>query len=286
MRSEGPLSSPRLSLPERSTKAQIRNFRFFSFLPVFLSVCAVIPIGREKRFELHQTGKEDSVDADFLLIRKMKQGDDQAFDTFVRRYYGDILRYCGYRCPDIKDAEDLTQETFVRFFTKLSDYRHIGKAKNYLYTIAGNLCRNFSRQAKTVSSDDEQLEERLSESEQAHAGPKDAVEKKITDRVALEWALNQLQPEFRQVIDRYYFQEMKMTEIAEDLRISLSLVKYRLKQAKKRLRELLRDPEPKESRENRTAEIRSGRKDGAAVSEKDREKSRKKEKGETEDESR
>ena len=77
-----------------------------------------------------------------------------------------------------------------------------------------------------------------------------------------------------------------MTEIAEDLRISLSLVKYRLKQAKKRLRELLRDPEPKESRENRTAEIRSGRKDGAAVSEKDREKSRKKEKGETEDESR
>ena len=54
----------------------------------------------------------------------------------------------------------------------------MGKAKNYLYTIAGNLCRNFSRQAKTVSSDDEQLEERLSESEQAHAGPKDAVEKK------------------------------------------------------------------------------------------------------------
>ena len=42
------------------------------------------------------------MDADFLLIRKMKQGDDQAFDTFVRRYYGDILRYCGYRCPDIK----------------------------------------------------------------------------------------------------------------------------------------------------------------------------------------
>ena len=203
------------------------------------------------------------MDADFLLIRKMKQGDDQAFDTFVRRYYGDILRYCGYRCPDVKDAEDLTQETFVRFFAKLSDYRHMGKAKNYLYTIAGNLCRNFSRQPKNVSADDEQLEERLSESEQAHAGPEDAVEEKITDRVALEWALNQLPPEFRQVIDRYYFQEMKMTEIAEDLRIGLSLVKYRLKQAKKRLRELLKDPEPKESRENRIAEIRSERKNSA-----------------------
>lgn len=84
-------------------------------------------IERAKRFELQQTGKEDFVDADFLLIRKMKQGDDGAFDTFVRKYYDDILRYCGYHCSDAEYAEDLTQETFVNFFAKLSDYRHIGK---------------------------------------------------------------------------------------------------------------------------------------------------------------
>ena len=33
------------------------------------------------------------MDVDFLLIRKMKQGDDAAFDTFVRKYYDDILKY-------------------------------------------------------------------------------------------------------------------------------------------------------------------------------------------------
>ena len=38
------------------------------------------------------------MDVDFLLIRKMKQGDDDAFDTFVRKYYNDILKYCVYHC--------------------------------------------------------------------------------------------------------------------------------------------------------------------------------------------
>ena len=33
---------------------------------------------------------------DFLLIQKMKQGNEQAFDTFVRKYYNEILKYCSY----------------------------------------------------------------------------------------------------------------------------------------------------------------------------------------------
>ena len=53
------------------------------------------------------------MDVDFLLIRKMKQGDDDAFDTFVRKYYDDILKYCSYHCSDAEYAEDLTQETAV-----------------------------------------------------------------------------------------------------------------------------------------------------------------------------
>ena len=97
------------------------------------------------------------MDADFLLIKRMKQGDEDAFDVFIRRYYGDILRYCAYRCADTGCAEDLTQETFVRFFEKLSDYRHMGKAKNYLYTIAGNLCRNEYKRQTGVPMEEESL---------------------------------------------------------------------------------------------------------------------------------
>lgn len=55
------------------------------------------------------------MDSDFFLIRKMRQGNGDAFDAFIRKYYGDILRYCACRCFDEEDAQDLTQETFVRF---------------------------------------------------------------------------------------------------------------------------------------------------------------------------
>ena len=49
---------------------------------------------------------------DFILILQMKQGNDQAFDKFVRKYYADILSYCRYHCLNQTEAEDLTQETF------------------------------------------------------------------------------------------------------------------------------------------------------------------------------
>lgn len=170
------------------------------------------------------------MDVDFLLIRKMKQGDDDAFDTFVRKYYNDILKYCVYHCSDAEYAEDLTQETFANFFAKLSDYHYKGKTKNYLYTIAGNLCKNYYKQQRPVSIEDDQLSEMEISGNQ---------EETITDKVMLEWALNQLQADFRQVIELYYFQEMKLTEIASVLGIGLPLVKYRLKQARKHLQDLL-----------------------------------------------
>lgn len=45
----------------------------------------------------------------------MKQGDDNAFDLFVHKYYQEILSYCHHHCFDKTYAEDLTQETFIRF---------------------------------------------------------------------------------------------------------------------------------------------------------------------------
>lgn len=52
--------------------------------------------------------KEDFVLTDFLLIQKMKQGNEQAFDTFVRKYYNEILKYCSYHCYDTEYAQGST----------------------------------------------------------------------------------------------------------------------------------------------------------------------------------
>lgn len=175
------------------------------------------------------------MDADFLLIRKMKQGDDNAFDVFVHKYYGEILKYCVYHCTDSEYAEDLVQETFVHFFAKLSDYRYKGKTKNYLYTIAGNLCKNYYKKMKEIPVEDDQLA-REEDTTGNH-------EETVMDKMIIEWALKQLPDPLWDVIVLYYFQEMKLTEIASALQIGLPLVKYRLRQAKGRLQELIRREE-------------------------------------------
>ena len=81
-------------------------------------------IERDKDFELLIMGKEDFVQNDFLLIRKMKQGDDDALDLFVHKYYQDILNYCHYHCSD-KTYTKICFETLYIF------------SQNYLIIIIG-----------------------------------------------------------------------------------------------------------------------------------------------------
>lgn len=69
--------------------------------------------------------------------------------------------------------------------------------------------------------------------------PEAVQESGIVDKVLLEWAIANLPQELQEVIDRYYFQEKKIREIAAELDLGIPLVKYRLGQAKLKLRELI-----------------------------------------------
>ena len=61
----------------------------------------------------------------------------------------------------------------------------------------------------------------------------------LLDKVVIEEALRRLPEEYREVIILYYFQNLKLSEIAGVLQINLSLVKYRIRQAKKQLEQYL-----------------------------------------------
>lgn len=82
------------------------------------------------------------MDADFLLIHKMKNGDEEAIEVFVKKYYSTIRNYCRLHTYTDCDAEDITQATFEHFFRSFRSYHHLGKTANYLYVIARNLCRD------------------------------------------------------------------------------------------------------------------------------------------------
>ncbi len=181
--------------------------------------------------------------SDFWLIEKMRMGDEQALEDFVKKYYSQILTYCRLHTQDISYGEDLTQETFIRFFHALPSYHHRGKARNFLYTIAGNLCRDYHRKRKELLL--ESLTEQVDSYGIGRTGKVDSLyflqqslgeagkEQEDWDtRITVKMALAQLPEEIRETAILFFVQEQKQKDIARILGIKLSLVKYRIRRAR------------------------------------------------------
>lgn len=162
------------------------------------------------------------MDGDFLLLYRMQNGDEQVIESFVQKYYPRILRYCYLHIRDSSIAEDLVQETFARFFRTLHQYQHYGKVANYLYVIAGNLCRDYYRRPEELPMGE------LPE-------PPDLRMDSLDLRMDVHMALDRLPQELKEVTVLYFFQEVRQKEIARILGIGLPLVKYRMKRAKELL---------------------------------------------------
>lgn len=157
---------------------------------------------------------------DFLLVEKIKKGNDKAGEEFVKKYYSDIYQYCFLHIHDRYIAEDITQETFLRFFNTVNTYTEQGKVKNYLYRIAGNCIKNYYKKKKEIFFDDmpERLEENIGD---------------IELRLDIERAVDGLPEVLKETAILYFFQDLKQREIADLLEISLPLVKYRIREVKK-----------------------------------------------------
>lgn len=56
--------------------------------------------------------------SDEKLVEQIRLGDENAAEELIKRYYTSILRYCSWHCSGPEKAEDLTQETFLKLFTK------------------------------------------------------------------------------------------------------------------------------------------------------------------------
>lgn len=168
------------------------------------------------------------MDADFLLIQKIKNGDEYAINTFVHKYYATILKYCHVHIRDYGFAEDLTQETFVSFFRTIHKYQHYGKALNYLYIIAGNKCKDFYRKECEIT-----LEQLPGQTENSMD--------KIEERMDIQLALEALPDEIRETAILYFLQGLKQKEIAKISGIGLALVKYRVRKARTLLGEYLKE---------------------------------------------
>jgi len=138
--------------------------------------------------------------------------------------YDKIYRYCYFKLNNATVAEDITQETFLRFLEN-STYQENGKGLNYLYTIARNLCIDEYR--KRVP---EELPEDLSD---------EGVEERMIESLAMRLALKQLTPMEREIVLLRFVNEVPVKVICELQECSRFALNRRLKQMLKKLREYL-----------------------------------------------
>lgn len=164
------------------------------------------------------------MDSDWRLIHRIRCGNESAIESFVRKFYPSVLKYCRFRVYE--QAEDLAQETFVKFFKSVTSYKHKGKLQNYLYVIAGNLCRDYWREQNRIL--------RTESNEEIQIGIEDDKE-----QLVIKDAVNRLPKEFNEVIYLHFFLDMSLQEIADVEGIKISLVKYRLRRGKEMLRKSL-----------------------------------------------
>ena len=143
--------------------------------------------------------------SDFLLLQKIRNGNNHAGNQFVENYYSFIYQYCFLHIHNQECAEDMVQETFVRFFGALMSGAEIGKAKSYLYSIAGNIIKNYYKKKKEI------LLDQLPDIEKDNLT-------EIEIRLDVERALDLLPEEIKETAILFFFQGLKQKEISDLLR--------------------------------------------------------------------
>lgn len=175
---------------------------------------------------------------DEALIIRFLNGDTEAFNTLVSRWQKPIHNFVLRYACDPDQAQDLTQQTFIRAYRGLRKLDNPARFSSWLYRIALNAARDAGRSSQrhpTVSTSDEAVANRLSVP--ADVLPDSAAHRRSL-RDVLHRALQEIPEEQRVIVIMKEYQGLKFREIAEALELPINTVKSRLYYGLKALRKL------------------------------------------------
>jgi RNA polymerase sigma-70 factor (ECF subfamily) len=185
------------------------------------------------------------VQTDAALIARCQRADVAAFNEIVARYKGKIYSYILRMTGNAEDAEDLTQEVFVKMYTSIHSFRAEASLSTWLFRIAGNLCVDAFRRKKirpTALSLDAGLGE--DENEGLEVCDNELAPERLLHRKELagriEAAIASLPPKLRSAIVLHDVEGMSYEEISAVENIPLGTVKSRIFNGRVALRESLR----------------------------------------------
>jgi RNA polymerase sigma-70 factor, ECF subfamily len=181
---------------------------------------------------------------DEQVVQRVLAGETALFEVLMRRHNQRLFRTARAIVRDAAEAEDVTQETYVRAFTQLSQFEHRALWSTWVTRIAVNeALARVRRRGRFVATDVERLEESNMEPfddtpRAAQPGPEDrASERELV--AFLERAVDGLPDIYRMVFVLREVEGLSTLETAESLEISEDLVKVRLHRARAELRRVM-----------------------------------------------
>jgi RNA polymerase sigma-70 factor (ECF subfamily) len=178
------------------------------------------------------------------LIDRICSGDRSAFQALVERHKKKIYFLAYDVVGNHHDAEDISQEVFIKMFRSIKTFRRDAKMSSWLYQITVNtsidhLRRKSSKPLKSMDDlDKTNFQEKLAGSRNAAINPEQSAEAVIMQN-RVSQALQKVSPRERSVFVMRHYNELKTREIAEILNVSQGTVKALLFRAIRKLRKEL-----------------------------------------------
>ena len=170
------------------------------------------------------------------LISKVLSGDQQAYGSLVSRYQNYVFTLALRFTKNREDAEEVSQDIFIKAYRALADFRGASKFSTWLYTIVNTTCITFLRKKRLEihSLDNEKVFEVADSMDSGMRA--NLVEQK--SRVSMVTnAIKMLSIDDAEVITLFYKGEQTLEEIAQILGIEANTAKVRLHRARTRLKE-------------------------------------------------
>lgn len=171
------------------------------------------------------------------LVQRAKNGDISAYALLVKEYSGGILAFINRMVPSNEDAEDISQEVFVKAYRALGRFKGHSSFKTYLYAIAKNECYSFLRKNNPVkiSMDEKTNLENSTFFPYPESSVESFAERKDFMEIVKE-SMKKLSPKYASVIQLFYYKQFSYGEISEILEIPMGTVKTHLFRAVQALR--------------------------------------------------
>jgi RNA polymerase sigma-70 factor (ECF subfamily) len=195
-----------------------------------------LSLASTRLFKKNSTARRVVVDEDHELVRRCQQCERQAQYELYRRYKDRIYGIAYRMSNNRQEAEDISQNIFLRVFDKIHSFRGEAAFSSWLYRLAMNVCINHFHSDKKRK---EKFPSTISDLQEVNSPALKAKEEKLHLKPYLEKAIRALPAGYRMVFILYDIEGYQHHEICKMMNISEGTSKSQLHRARKELRRLL-----------------------------------------------